>query len=187
MSDRLWTELETEVLDGLLHGTKQALSAPCSLSRPGIYALFFARTPRLRCLQHPGLSNGRWPCYVGVADRSIAARLTEHRLGLIPVEGLSSSTFSVITLELPSPAAAAFAERSVIGHLRPVYNEVLKGLASKPQGRQRADQARSPFSVLHPGRPGPTGPANVSAAELRVKVRSHLEATVPAIGGWPPN
>ena len=183
MGTQLWTELEVEVIDRLLHGSQRPLRDADAPGGPGIYAFFWAATP-LRWLDHPGMRNGRWPCYIGVSDTSLAGRLTEHRLGLLPVRNLSVSDFTVITLELPSRAAARFAEAAALAAFRPLYAEVLKGFGSKPQGGKRRDQARSPFSVMHPGRPGPTGPPKFTAAQLRILVRHHLAATVPPGGAW---
>jgi hypothetical protein len=183
MSDRVWSQLEAEVLDELLHGTQHPLSERGPRG-PGVYAFFFATIPD-PCFDHPGLRDGGWPCYIGVADSSIAARLTEHRSRLKPVTNLDVDTFRVVTINFPSAAAARFGERVALGHLQPVYNVVATGLGAKGEGTLRMEGRQSRFSTLHPGRRGPTGPPKMSRKELRAAVRRHLNETVPPVRSWP--
>jgi hypothetical protein len=139
-----------------------------------------ARRPGGRASTGSLTEDGGYFLYAGSA-KSLAERTRRHVKNMVPVVDFDVRDFSTVILPTLTYAGARYVEEILLQAFLPVLNVTLRGYGSKAQGSNRTTQRRSEFSVLFPGRKGCTGPAKVTAEELRRRVIAHLEGTVPAM------
>lgn len=72
-------------------------------------------------------------------------------------------------------------EAMMISKFVPVWNRVIDGFGNHDPGKGRYQQQRSPWDVLHPGRPWAARCAECGRSEkdLLEALRRHLESAVP--------
>lgn len=78
-------------------------------------------------------------------------RLGQHLSSVREGEGLGAENFHYQCLVVDD-IWIPLAENMLIERFRPVWNLVIDGFGNKDPGRRRADQYRSPWDVVHPGR-----------------------------------
>ena len=137
----------------------------------GVYALYL--TPSTHPLyERVGEANRdgcRLPIYVGkavprgartgqperegrtTAFNNLYLRLREHRASIEQAENLEVESFSfrVAPMEID---LVAWGESVLIGHFQPVWNQIISGFGIHDPGGGRAQQRRSVWDRLHPGR-----------------------------------
>lgn len=78
-------------------------------------------------------------------------RLAQHLASVSEGEGLKAKDFHYRCLVVDD-IWIPLGENMLIERFRPVWNLVIDGFGNKDPGRRRADQYRSPWDVIHPGR-----------------------------------
>lgn len=179
-----WDELAVEltVLDEALYRPRVCLPDVVNVTRSaGIYLLFYATDEPVPCLRP--VADGTYPVYVGSAT-NLRDRLGRHRRYCQPVPRLSGGAdLHALYVETPSHGSSLYCE-ALVDRLRPVFNHVLTGFGSKPQGAKRTTQRMNAFSVLFPGRVVGSGAPGITSARLERQVACHLDAYAHP-GLWP--
>jgi hypothetical protein len=78
-------------------------------------------------------------------------RLSQHLASVCEGRGLTAEDFHYRCLVVDD-IWIPLGENMLIERYRPVWNLVIDGFGNKDPGRRRADQYRSPWDVVHPGR-----------------------------------
>lgn len=179
-----WDEaaIEHRCLDEMVHSSRRTLDDENFPVGPGVYAIFCIDAPQYRRCE--ALSAGQWPIYLGTA-RSCSDRVHRHRIKVRKVPSLGGGDrLRVVTLELPSRAAALYGECLLIHALRPLWNQgFISGFGSMPQGRNRAHQSPSPWRVVHEPKVRGAPLAEVSPKLILRLAHEHLEGHSWAL--WP--
>lgn len=137
----------------------------------GVYALYPTSDahPLYESIAEANLSAHRLPIYVGkavprgartgraeregqtTASNNLYARLREHRRSIDQAENLDVErfVFRVAPMEID---LVAWGESVLIGHYQPVWNQIISGFGIHDPGGGRAQQQRSVWDRLHPGR-----------------------------------
>ena len=138
----------------------------------GIYAIYYVGSFEPYAPIAQSNRNGRFelPIYVGKAiptggrkgagndGEALAAgpelhrRLTEHARSIEEAENLVGEHFVCRHLVVDD-VWIGLAERLLVQRLHPLWNVVVDGFGNHDPGRGRHGQQRSPWDVLHPGRP----------------------------------
>lgn len=92
------------------------------------------------------------------------------------LRNVDCGSVEMVWVPTPSLASALYAEELLIRAMRPVWCERwLSGFGSKLQGKNRANQRRSAFDVLHPRQPRSSSDGlNSQRLELKAAVVDHL-------------
>lgn len=143
----------------------------------GVYALYYVGAKGI----YKDISGTKRPIYVGKAEpsggrkgltqsghtRALYWRLSKH-VKSITTTKLKISDFRCRFIVL-QPIWIKMAERLLIEEFKPPWNLLIDGFGNNPQGKNRAQQIRSRWDTLHPGRPAAdaltANPKN--AAELK--------------------
>lgn len=78
-------------------------------------------------------------------------RLAQHLTSVSEGQGLAASDFHYRCLVVDD-IWIPLGENMLVEQFKPVWNLVLDGFGNKDPGRRRANQYRSPWDVVHPGR-----------------------------------
>lgn len=169
------------------------LPPPEAFEGAGIYAIYYLGDfPAYRALAEAN-RNGRFeaPIYIGKADpkggrrgggdldtppgTALHGRLTKHGRSLEQATNLDIDDFACRYLAVDE-VWIRMSERMLIGWYLPVWNIVVDGFGNNDPGRRRATQYRSPWDVLHPGRPWAEKLADgdVSAEEIVARITEHF-------------
>lgn len=178
---------------------------PALFAGPGIYALYYvgecplylelARLTRAGAgAESLDVGPHAVPIYVGKASsgqgrhgklsgaraRPLHERIKKHSRSIAAaVSTLAVTDFRVRYLCV-SDIWVPLGEQGLLQRFTPIWNVVLAGFGNNPVGRGRAHQARSPWDMLHPGRPG-TGELRPNAEpieEIRWRVSEAVHAIV---------
>lgn len=99
---------------------------------------------------------GDAPIYVGKADRAgqrvLYGRLADHAQSIDQAENLLLRDFECRWLVLEA-VWIGLTEQVLIAEYEPVWNVVVTGFGNHDPGSGRAQQRRSQWDALHPGRP----------------------------------
>lgn len=137
----------------------------------GVYALYYTgEHPLYRSIKATNDEGTSLPIYVGKAvprgartgvikeegktaspSANLYARLREHRNSIDQVENFSLEDFQfrVVAMEVN---LVSWGEALLIGHFQPPWNQVISGFGIHDPGGGRAEQQRSVWDRLHPGR-----------------------------------
>ncbi|MCG3132812.1 MAG: hypothetical protein FLDDKLPJ_03678 [Phycisphaerae bacterium] len=143
-----------------------------------------------------------WPIYVGKAvpagarrggfglgtnpGRVMYGRLREHAESIEQATNLNLADFACRYL-IVDDIWIPLGESLLIEKFSPLWNRALDGFGNHDPGGRRATQYRSPWDVVHAGRPWAARLATHprSAEELLSQVRSYLERTEQTLGPLP--
>lgn len=180
-----YENLADSVLRALL---KQSLAPfPPEEERPaaGVYAIYYASgfqlyRPLVIDLRDPDPTS-QHPIYVGCAmpskqhaGRELYARLQEHAKSIAQVRNLDPAHFHCRPLVVED-VWIRLAERTLIEHFKPVWNDVLKGFGIHDPGGGRRAGKLSLWDTLHPGRRwAPKQPRGSPMKHVRNLVTKHL-------------
>lgn len=93
--------------------------------------------------------SARWPFYTGSAEDG-RRRLKEHIATYSDAVGIPADAVQISYMYTSNLAVALWAEATILDHLQPVANCVLKGSGCKGRGSVRAKGNPTPFRILHP-------------------------------------
>lgn len=142
---------------------------------PGFYVHYYVGSS-LRIYER---ATAAWPLYAGVTA-NLRGRSLRHIRQLEPVIDITADDLMVVAVPLPDLGAALAAERRMIEHMQPVWNQHwIRGFGSNVSGKERKTQTRPPWSVLHPGRLVGSGIADLDRQALARRVQEYLLRTVP--------
>jgi len=176
--------LGESVAKALLARPVVPLPIPEPFSGAGIYATYYAEKFSSYLKMTEKNSNKQWaaPIYVGKAvppgarkggyglDQSpgdvLYRRLREHTESIQQAENLLISDFKCRHL-IVDDIWIPLGESLLISMFSPLWNQALDGFGNHDPGAGRYNQQRSPWDVIHPGRPW--------AARLRPNSRSEEE------------
>jgi hypothetical protein len=162
--------LGESVAEALLNQPVFTLPPATPFGGAGIYALYyegdFPLYREITTQNRDGLY--RWPIYVGKAvpagarkggyglnadlGQSLFKRLKEHSASITAVKNLNLSDFryrSLVVDDIWIPLA----ESLLVEAYSPLWNQAIDGFGNHDPGRGGRRQQRSPWDVLHPGRP----------------------------------
>lgn len=136
----------------------------------GVYALYYTgEHPLYECISSTNRNGCHLPIYVGkavprgartgraeregrtTASNNLYTRLNEHRRSIEQADNLSVEDFyfRVAAMEID---LVAWGESVLIGHFQSVWNQEISGFGIHDPGSGRAQQQRSVWDRLHPGR-----------------------------------
>ena len=136
----------------------------------GSYVLYYTGDhPLYECVSAANEGECRLPIYVGkavpkgartgqvehegrtTASNNLYGRLNEHRRSIEQAENLrvEDFRFRVAAMEIN---LVAWGEGVLIGHFQPAWNQIVSGFGIHDPGGGRAQQQRSVWDRLHPGR-----------------------------------
>jgi hypothetical protein len=161
--------LGDSVVRALLERTATPLDHAGSEGGAGVYVLYYAGGfPEYASIAKVNRDKARRPIYVGKAipkggrrgglgfdaasGNALRSRLIEHRESLMQVSNLKAQDFRYRALMLDD-IWIPLAENMLIERFKPVWNLIVDGFGNHDPGRGRSRQDRSPWDVLHPGRP----------------------------------
>ena len=98
-----------------------------------------------------GKRQGRWSV-IRDGVRSLHSRLRNHATSIQSVKNLELRDFFCRWLIL-DPVWIGLTEQVLISEYQPIWNIVVDGFGVNAPGRGRANQRRSQWDTLHPGRP----------------------------------
>ncbi|MFC4118511.1 Eco29kI family restriction endonuclease [Nonomuraea zeae] len=181
------------------------LLPPAPFTGPGLYALYYVGDFELyaslgemcRRNARPGnldVGPEAVPIYVGKAaasgsrhgnlknakDKTLSDRIRKHMRSIeAAASTLRVRDFRVRYLRVKD-IWIPLGEYGLLQRYAPIWNRVLDGFGNNDPGRGRADQARSPWDTLHPGRVWAERlPVNLDPPEhFEAKVRQAVQATV---------
>ncbi|UBF21666.1 Eco29kI restriction endonuclease [Haloarcula virus HJTV-2] len=133
----------------------------------GVYGLYYFGDYE----NYEPVSNDKWeydfPIYIGKAvpsgsrtggahlesstGRGIYKRLLEHRKSIEQAENLDIDNFRVKYL-ITSSIWIRYCEQTLISYYKPWWNRYIDGFGDHDPGKGRANQERSVWDTLHPGR-----------------------------------
>jgi len=133
----------------------------------GVYGLFYFGDYE----HYEPVSNDEWdydlPLYIGKAvpsgsrtggahlesstGRGVYKRLLEHRKSIEQAENLDIDKFRVKYL-ITSSVWIRYVEQTLISYYKPWWNKFIDGFGDHDPGKGRANQERSMWDTLHPGR-----------------------------------
>lgn len=138
----------------------QPLSPRPNVHGPGVYVLYYrgdheAYGP-ISCTEKPiyvgkaAPSGGRKGKPVDTDAPAIQSRLKSHARSIASVD-LRLEDFTCRCLPVV-PVWINLAERFLVEHYQPIWNQELDGFGNNPQGKHRAGGEASWWDTLHPGR-----------------------------------
>lgn len=106
---------------------------------------------------------------------ALSDRLRKHSQSIEQASNLEVSDFRCRYLVLDD-VWVGMAERMLISRHRPLWNVVVDGFGNNDPGARRATQYRSPWDVLHPGRPWAKKLAEgeITADGVRERIDEHF-------------
>ena len=154
----------------------------------GVYLLFYHGDSELyNDISEINKENCMFPLYVGKAvesgrrtgaqvtnKQSLYGRLCEHRRSINQSEGLSIEEFSFKVIAMGSDLVT-WGEATMIRYFQPVWNQIIDGFGIHDPGGGRAQQKRSAWDILHPGRGFTSKLPNLSEIaieDIREKIKS---------------
>jgi len=163
----------------------------------GVYALYYrGEHPLYNCVSR---ANREWCClpiYVGKAapggrrtgrttgGQNLYSCLSEHRRSIASTQNIKVGEFmfKVVAMEVD---LVSWGEAVLIRHFRPVWNKLIDGFGIHDPGSGRAQQRRSVWDVLHPGRTFTHRLPNVAEVDentLKKRVEEHCQAIGSELG-----
>lgn len=159
----------------------------------GVYLLYYDGTHEVyRQIRKLKVNNQRVPIYVGKAvppgwrqgrnsgqtSKVLYSRLRQHTRSIETGAGLSLDEFQCKFIILKSEMSNLIGtlESELINQFRPIWNSCIDGFGNHDPGKGRAQQARSEWDTLHPGRYWAKKLANnkLSADDILQKGRRHF-------------
>lgn len=152
----------------LLESDADSLSDVDGLTGAGIYVIYYKGpfAPYASIAEANEISFSK-PIYVGKAipkggrkggltkdaslGKALAERLRQHASSIDECSNLSLGDFWVRHLVVDD-IWIPLGENMLIESFKPVWNRVVDGFGNKDPGKRRANQFKSPWDVLHPGR-----------------------------------
>ena len=156
-----WESLMAGLTVHFEHQPRVPLLRVQDVEGPGVYALFY----RGRFPAYQPIAGTPHPIYVGKATppggRKSATKVDEtkpaiqrriglHERSIAAARNLETEDFECRYLTVV-PVWVTLAERFLVEHYRPVWNQTLDGFGNNDQGRARRGEA-SWWDTLHPGR-----------------------------------
>lgn len=153
----------------LLGGAVRPLSSAEGIVGAGVYAIYYSGEfpPYEPVAARNRGGEFTQPIYVGKAipkggrkgglsgdasrGTALADRLRQHASSVEEVANLSLSDFHFRHLVVDD-IWIPLGENMLIETFKPVWNRAIDGFGNKDPGRRRANQFKSPWDVLHPGR-----------------------------------
>lgn len=119
-----------------------------------------------------GRRGGDWDAPAGAA---LSDRLRKHSNSVTQADNLDLADFRCRYLVLDD-VWVRMAERMLISWYKPLWNVVVDGFGNNDPGKRRATQYRSPWDILHPGRPWSVKLAEgeTTADDVRAKIGAHF-------------
>ncbi|MCV6575536.1 MAG: Eco29kI family restriction endonuclease [Cohaesibacter sp.] len=119
-----------------------------------------------------GRRGGEWDAPAGPA---LSDRLRKHANSISQARNLEIEDFVCRYLVLDD-VWVRMAERMLISWYRPLWNVIVDGFGNNDPGKRRATQYRSPWDVMHPGRPWSEKLATgeLTAKQIMAKIEDHL-------------
>jgi hypothetical protein len=131
----------------------------------GIYFLFYnGDYPLYQCISELNQKTCEFPIYVGKAVESgrrkgdtskntqnLYSRLNEHVRSLNQCSGLELNEFRFKVIATSSELVS-WSESTMIQYFQPAWNQIIDGFGIHDPGAGRAQQRRSVWDCLHPGR-----------------------------------
>lgn len=190
--------LGVSVADALLDRPILPLPPAPSFTGAGIYAIYYGGNfEAYRPIAERNLGNQfALPIYVGKAvpagarkggfglditpGQVLFNRLREHAESIEQAKNLVLADFRCRYLVVDD-IWIPLGEAMMISKFSPVWNRVIDGFGNHDPGKGRYQQQRSPWDVLHPGRPWAERCAecNRSEQDLLAVLSAHLGATFP--------
>lgn len=145
------------------------LSATEDIRGAGVYAIYYSGDFEVYAPVADANRDGVFskPIYVGKAipkggrkggltkdssvGRALAARLGQHATSIDEAGNLDLGDFHVRHL-IVEDIWIPLGENMLIETFKPIWNRAIDGFGNKDLGRRRADQYKSPWDILHPGR-----------------------------------
>lgn len=183
--------LAESAASALLKQEPEALP-PEAFEGAGIYAIYYLGDfDAYRPLAEVNRERLEAPIYVGKADPkggrrggdwdapagpALYDRLRKHARSVEQAENLDSDDFRCRYLVLDD-VWVRMAEKMLISWYRPLWNVVVDGFGNNDPGNRRATQFRSPWDVLHPGRPWVEKLArgDITSVDVITKISGHFE------------
>lgn len=183
--------LAESAANALLKQEPEALP-PEPFDGAGIYAIYFMGDfDAYQPLAQINRERLEAPIYVGKADPkggrrggnldapsgpALSDRLRKHTRSIEQAENLNVADFRCRYLVLDD-VWVRMAERMLISWYRPVWNVVVDGFGNNDPGGRRATQYRSPWDILHPGRPWveKLAQGETTAEDVRAKISEHFK------------
>lgn len=160
----------------------------------GIYAIYYLGDfDAYRPLAEINRERMEAPIYVGKADpkggrrggdfdapsgTALSDRLRKHSNSISQAGNLDVADFRCRYLVLDD-VWVRMAERMLISWYRPVWNVVVDGFGNNDPGGRRATQYRSPWDILHPGRPwvDKLAKGETTEQQIRESIARHFAST----------
>jgi hypothetical protein len=113
---------------------------------------------------------------------ALFSRLADHAKSISCATNLDAGDFACRHLVVDE-VWIRMAERMLISWHQPVWNMVLDGFGNHDPGGRRATQYRSPWDVLHPGRPWAEKLADSGVGDLQLiqRIDRHPETREAAL------
>ncbi len=158
----------------------------------GIYAIYYLGDfDAYRTLAEINREQLEAPIYVGKADPkggrrggdwdapagpALSDRLRKHGRSVEQAQNLDVGDFRCRCLVLDD-VWVRMAEKMLISWYKPLWNVVVDGFGNNDPGNRRATQYRSPWDILHPGRPWSVKLAEgeATADDVRTKIAAHFD------------
>ncbi len=164
------TNLGESVAEAMLQQPVNALPPDEPFIGAGIYALYYEGKFALYSdiTEQNRRNQYRWPIYVGKAvpagarkggyglgaepGLALFKRLSEHAASIEQVKNLRLSDFRCRFLVVDD-IWIPLAESLLVEMYSPLWNQKIDGFGNHDPGKGRHNQQRSPWDVIHPGRP----------------------------------
>ncbi len=160
--------LGKSVSTAILTQTVIPLTELCDFVGAGLYAIYYTGDfPLYKEIAAANKNEFLWPIYAGKAvpqgarkgnlvldslsGNDLYRRLNEHRKSIEAVQNLSVEDFYFRYL-IVDDIWIPLGESVLIQQTKPLWNNVVDGFGNHDPGKGRANQQRSPWDMLHPGR-----------------------------------
>ena len=170
---------------------------PLSISEfvgSGVYLLYYEGSNELYApIRKLKINNQRVPIYVGKAvprgsrqghksnqpSKTLFTRLKRHMKSINSGEGISIEDFSLKFIILNSEMSNLIGtlESELINRFSPIWNSCIDGFGNNDPGKGRAQQAKSEWDTLHPGRSwaNKLTENKLSINDISLKAKQHLK------------
>ncbi len=162
--------LAESIARSILDSKVKQLSDTASLVGAGVYVIYYTGKLDFYAPLSALNADGKFqqPIYIGKAipkggrkgglsedaaakGTALRDRLGQHLTSVTEGKGLKPKDFHYRCLVVDD-IWIPLGENMLIERFKPVWNLVIDGFGNKDPGRRRADQYRSPWDVIHPGR-----------------------------------